>query len=250
MDASSVLSDDDYDVVSNPGQRSLESSITDFGHIPVATIHEPPPSQTAQDKFESVSWTASEIQAYVRRALGISPAQAQLSSSASESTKRVYVDGIFDGLNASNALQLRQAKLSFPSVYLIVGVYPDEQLQSNGYVTSYPHVERCEAVRHCRWVDEVITDAPWVLHSQFIDDHRIDHVAIDEGTSVDPGCDKARLRGYDDMKSLKIVIPTRKTTGLVTMLSVQSTTQPTTPVVPLKPVPDEIAHVDVYGIGS
>jgi hypothetical protein len=34
MDSSSVLSDEDYDLISNPGQRSLESSITDLHHIP------------------------------------------------------------------------------------------------------------------------------------------------------------------------------------------------------------------------
>ncbi|KAF5383607.1 hypothetical protein D9615_003498 [Tricholomella constricta] len=245
MDASSVLSDDDYDVVSNPGQRSLESSMTDFGHIPAQTIHEPPPSHVARDKFDSVSWTAKEIQAYVHRALGVSNSAQASESSVNDRTKRVYVDGIFDGFNAGNALQLRQAKLSFPSVYLIVGVYPDEQLQRHEYLTSFPHVERCEVVRHCRWVDEVISDAPWVLDSQFINDNRIDYVAIDEGTSVDPGCDKARLKGYDAMKSLRIVVPTRRTTGLATVLHVQ----PTTPLVPVTPVPEDYPQVDVYGIG-
>ncbi|KAG6916126.1 hypothetical protein DXG01_008357 [Tephrocybe rancida] len=101
MDAASVLSDDDYDVVSNPGQRSLESSTTDFGHIPAQNIHEPPPSELARNKFDSVSWTATEIQAYVRKSLGI--ATPTLSSSANECMKRVYVDGVFDGLNAGCA---------------------------------------------------------------------------------------------------------------------------------------------------
>ncbi|KAG6886208.1 hypothetical protein C0993_010770 [Termitomyces sp. T159_Od127] len=200
MDAASVLSDDDYDVVSNPGQRSLESSTADFGHIPVQVVYEPPPSQMARDKIESVLWTANDIQAYVRKALGTTKPILPFS----DTTKRVYVDGVFDGLSAGCALRLRQAKLSFPSVYLIVGVYSDDQLRLNGCVTSFPHVERCEVVRHCRWVDEVITDAPYVLKPEFIERHRIDYVSLEDGTSVDPGCDKARLKGYDVMKELSM----------------------------------------------
>ncbi|KAG5653407.1 hypothetical protein H0H81_000694 [Sphagnurus paluster] len=195
MDAPSVLSDDDYDVVS-----SMESSLNDYGHIATQMVREPPPSKMARDKFESVSWTVDEIQDYTRRSLGVSE-----SGSSSSRTRRVYVDGIFDGFNVGHALQLRQAKLSFPSVYLIVGVYPDHQLQLHGYIASLPDVERCEVVRHCRWVDELIGDAPWVLDSQFLDNHKIDYVALDEGTSVDPAYDKARIRGYDTVKSLSML---------------------------------------------
>jgi cytidyltransferase-like protein len=31
----------------------------------------------------------------------------------------------------------------------------------------------------CRWVDEVITDAPWVITEEFLDRHKIDYVAHD-----------------------------------------------------------------------
>ena len=42
------------------------------------------------------------------------------------------------------------------------------------------HAERCEAVRQCRWVDEVIPDAPWVVDQEFLDKHNIDYIAHDE----------------------------------------------------------------------
>ena len=87
-----------------------------------------------------------------------------------------------------HALQLRQAKLAFPSVYLMVGVFSDDDCRQHGSPAIAPHVERCEVVRHCRWVDEVIGDAPWQLNDAFILGRRIDYVAIDEGTSVDPAC--------------------------------------------------------------
>ena len=31
----------------------------------------------------------------------------------------------------------------------------------------------------CRWVDEVIPDAPWVISQEFLDKHNIDFVAHD-----------------------------------------------------------------------
>jgi len=33
--------------------------------------------------------------------------------------------------------------------------------------------------KFCRWVDEVIPDAPWVITQEFLDKHRIDYVAHD-----------------------------------------------------------------------
>jgi choline-phosphate cytidylyltransferase len=39
--------------------------------------------------------------------------------------------------------------------------------------------ERYESVRHCKWVDEVIPDAPWVITAEFLDKHDIDYAAHD-----------------------------------------------------------------------
>jgi len=42
------------------------------------------------------------------------------------------------------------------------------------------HAERCESVRHCRWVDQVVEDAPWVIDDAFLEKYQIDYVAHDE----------------------------------------------------------------------
>jgi len=97
MDSSSVLSDEDYDVISNPGQRSLESSIADLHHIPALIPHELPPSDAAKERLSTVSLSAADIQAYVRNVVDASGVGRY---ALDNTTVRVYVDGIFDVLNA------------------------------------------------------------------------------------------------------------------------------------------------------
>lgn len=83
-------------------------------------------------------------------------------------------------------------------------------------------------MRHCRWVDEVIPDCPWVLDQAFIDKWNIDYVAHDELPYVSGGHDDV----YAFVKALGLFpffppyfksltysgkfIPTRRTPGVST----------------------------------
>lgn len=42
------------------------------------------------------------------------------------------------------------------------------------------HFERLESARHCRWVDEVVPEAPWIIDAEFLERFQIDYVAHDE----------------------------------------------------------------------
>ena len=33
--------------------------------------------------------------------------------------------------------------------------------------------ERYDAIRHCRYVDELVVDAPWVITPEFLEEHQV-----------------------------------------------------------------------------
>lgn len=72
--------------------------------------------------------------------------------------------------------------------------------------------ERYEAVRNCRWVDEVVEDAPWVIDDNFMNKLQIDYVAHDELPYAMATNDDV----YDWIKKNGQFLPTRRTEGVST----------------------------------
>jgi choline-phosphate cytidylyltransferase len=66
-------------------------------------------------------------------------------------------------------------------------VSSDEQVKQHKFKCVLDHTERCETVRHCRWVDEVVPDAPWVVDTTFLAKFNIDYVAHDDEPYVSAG---------------------------------------------------------------
>lgn len=76
--------------------------------------------------------------------------------------------------------QLEQAKNAFSNTTLVVGVTGDNETHTRKGLTVLSANERAETVRHCKWVDEVIEDCPWVVTPEFLDANRLDYVAHDD----------------------------------------------------------------------
>ena len=77
-----------------------------------------------------------------------------------------------------------QAKNIFKDAYLIVGACNDKVATNLKGKTVLNEKERYESLRHCRYVDEIITDAPIIITEKFINEHKIDFVAQDPVSRV------------------------------------------------------------------
>lgn len=72
--------------------------------------------------------------------------------------------------------------------------------------------DRYESLRHCKWVDEVIPDAPWVVTKEFLDKHKIDFVCHDDIPYASAGSSDV----YADIKNMGRFHATQRTEGVST----------------------------------
>ncbi|KAB2575150.1 Cytidylyltransferase [Lasiodiplodia theobromae] len=125
---------------------------------------------------------------------------------------RVYADGVFDLFHLGHMRQLQQAKQAFPNTYLLVGVTGDKETHKRKGLTVMSARERADSVRHCKWVDEVVEDCPWVVSPEFLEKYQIDYVAHDDiPYGADEGDDI-----YAPIKKEGKFLVTQRTEGLST----------------------------------
>lgn len=72
--------------------------------------------------------------------------------------------------------------------------------------------ERYDAVRHCRYVDELLRDAPWSYNNEFFKKHKIDFVAHDD---IPYPCGDVE-DVYATLKERDMFIATQRTEGVST----------------------------------
>lgn len=126
---------------------------------------------------------------------------------------RIYADGVFDMFHLGHMKQLEQAKKSLPNVTMVVGVPNDKLTHKYKGLTVLDEEQRYESLRHCRWVDEVIPNAPWEVTGEFLEEHEIDYVAHDDAPYAGPD-------GQDDVykfvKERGQFMTTQRTDGIST----------------------------------
>ena len=72
--------------------------------------------------------------------------------------------------------------------------------------------ERYEAIRHCRYVDEVVRNAPWQTTMDFFNKHKIDFVAHDEAPYTTGSGEDV----YKWLKEKDMFVATQRTEGVST----------------------------------
>lgn len=125
---------------------------------------------------------------------------------------RVYADGVFDLFHLGHMKQLEQCKKALPNVKLICGIPSDRITHKLKGLTVLTDEQRCETLKHCKWVDEVIPNAPWVINPEFLKEHNIDYVAHDDIPYGSAGSDDI----YRPVKETGKFLVTQRTNGIST----------------------------------
>lgn len=125
---------------------------------------------------------------------------------------RIYADGVFDLFHLGHMKQLEQAKKSFEHVELVCGIPSDVETHKRKGLTVLTDNQRIETLKHCRWVDEVVPNAPWVVTPDFLLSHKIDYVAHDDLPYAASGSDDI----YRPIKEMGMFLTTQRTDGIST----------------------------------
>eukprot|EP00794_Sanderia_malayensis_P014086 gene14086-15557_t len=123
---------------------------------------------------------------------------------------RVWCDGCYDMVHFGHANQLRQAKAM--GDYLVVGIHSDDEVTRNKGPPVFNEKERYKMVRGIKWVDEIVTGAPYVTQVEILDKYDCDFcVHGDDITTTAEGKDT-----YEIVKSAGRYKECRRTEGVST----------------------------------
>ena len=117
----------------------------------------------------------ARINIYTRARLNES-AQRRAHMREDEDVIRVYMDGCFDLMHFGHANALRQARAIASQINdekkceLIVGLVSDEEILRCKGPPVLPEAERVKCVKAVKWVDDVITNVPYELLPEFVEE--------------------------------------------------------------------------------
>ena len=121
---------------------------------------------------------------------------------------RVYTDMAADMFHVGHLNLIKRAREQ--GDYLIVGVHSDQDIASYKRRPVIEEQDRYEIIRSCRYVDEVIEDAPLIMTKDFIESNNINLVV--RGDDITPEL----LRQQADPISMGIMKYVPRTEGVST----------------------------------
>jgi ethanolamine-phosphate cytidylyltransferase len=100
---------------------------------------------------------------------------------------RIYMDGCFDLMHSGHFNAIRQAKALGKT--LVVGVHSDAEIARNKGPPVMNEQERYALARSCKWVDEVIEDAPYSPTITLLDSFNCMYAAHGDDLSINENGD-------------------------------------------------------------
>ena len=88
---------------------------------------------------------------------------------------RIYCNGVFDLCHMGHINIFKNAAMYGD---VVVGVHSDEAVASYKRTPIQTMEERVEAVKHMKWVVEVIPDAPLITDMEFMRKNNLDYIMI------------------------------------------------------------------------
>jgi cytidyltransferase-like protein len=157
--------------VARQALASSQREVNDQGPASALTIN------TRFNGTSRVSWDGAALEIPpISATVSVAAAAAATTAivSPTRTPVRVYVDGCFDMMHYGHANALRQAKAT--GDILVVGLVNDAEVVTNkGASPVMCEEERYAALVSCKFVDEVIRNAPYNLHKEWVDSLISDH---------------------------------------------------------------------------
>ena len=128
----------------------------------------------------------------------------------SDNTDRIYIDGCWDIMHSGHFNAIRQAKMLGKT--LVVGVHSDEEIMRNKGMSVMNNEERVAMVKACKWVDEVVENAPYSASIEWLDSVNCNYIA--HGDDIAINCDGQDA--YGTLKSAGRFKVIKRTEGIST----------------------------------
>ena len=126
---------------------------------------------------------------------------------------RVYVDGVYDLFHFGHAEMLGRVRAKFGAhAVIIAGIARDDDCLNYKRKPIMTQDERARSVRACKYVDDVIENAPWTITQEFLDTYKLDFVCHDEASY--PSGSESDI--YAFVKSIGKFVPIERTPSIST----------------------------------
>lgn len=90
---------------------------------------------------------------------------------------KIYADMVADIFHRGHIEFLKKISKLYKNSYIAIGVLSDETVAQYKRKPIFCTEDRIEIIRNCRFVDEIIYDAPLFITNEFLKLHKIDIVA-------------------------------------------------------------------------